>query len=145
MNRKFRLASVRERQRDEAAGKVGEINRAIEMFQAQIDDVHNQLQSLTGQRKQQSAGLLDVSELLDLQRYEMQLNLQLGTMRDRMKLLEKEKERRDHALMIAQQNLKAIEHLETQHFERLKVADAKALQSRLDEWTATNHIRTTPG
>ncbi len=140
MNRKFRLASVktvRTRQRDKAAAEVAEIHRAIEIFQQQMDEVRFEIASLINERKTQSTGSLHVSELLDSQRYEMQLGLQLQAMGEKMQILESEKAKREAKLLLAQQNLKSIELLEEKHWQDLQAFDARALQSRLDEWTTT--------
>lgn len=144
MSRKFRLESVktlRVRQRDQAAGEVSEINRAIQIFQGQINEVELELKTLILERKGISTGELPVSELLDNQRYEIQLNIQLQNMAEKMLILENEKTKRDAKLLDCQKKLKAIEHLEEQHFEQLKIHDAKMFQSRLDEWANTNVIR----
>jgi flagellar export protein FliJ len=143
VNRKFRLHSVKKvrlQQRDKASAAVSEIDRALQIFQQQMTDIRREIVDLIKDRKSQSTGPLMVTELIDIQRYELQLNLQLQAMREKLNILLEEKNRRDAALLAAQTNLKAIESLEEKHFEQLRIHDEKALQSRLDEWSATKSI-----
>jgi len=105
-----------------------------------MTDIRQEIVDLIKDRKSQSTGPLMVTELIDIQRYELQLNLQLQAMREKLNILLEEKNRRDAALLAAQTNLKAIESLEEKHFEQLRIHDEKALQSRLDEWSATKSI-----
>lgn len=143
MKRNFRLHSVKKvrlQQRDKASAAVSEIDNALRIFHQQMEDVRREIMDLIVVRKSQSTGVLELSELLDIQRYELQLGLQLQAMREKLNILLDEKKRRDALLLLAQTNLKAIESLEEKHIEQLRIHDEKALQSRLDEWSSTKSI-----
>lgn len=143
MKRNFRLNSVKKvrlQQRDKASAAVSEIDRALRIFHQQMEEVRQEIVSLISVRKDQSTGVLQLTELLDIQRYELQLSLQLQGMREKLNILLEEKKRRDNALLLAQTNVKAVESLEEKHIEQLRIHDEKALQGRLDEWSSTKSI-----
>ena len=144
MSVKFAYTSIqklRARQRDKAAGDVQQIVLAIEKVTQQVDELSAEINTLTVQRTASLNGALSMNALLDSQRYQMQLVMQIQGLQEKNKILAGEKGRRDAVLLECQRNCKVLEKLEHQHNEQANAREATALQSRLDEWSMTRTVR----
>ncbi len=144
MKTKFAMETVlrlRQRERDQAALAVSEIRNAIEKYQAEIAEVVAQTNQLSADRRASSIGNVPVSSLIDIQRFQIQLVMQVQSMREKELLLLEEATKREKTLLLCQQNLKAMELLEEHHQLKVKASSERALQSRLDEWSNTRVSR----
>ena len=128
---------VRKRQRDQAAAAVAEIQAASIALEEQIAQARRHLDAAAIERTRRQSGSIDISSLLDWQRYEMQLDAHRRTLLERKEILDAERARRDAELLRCQQALKAVETLQERHAQRARERAAKLLQSRLDEWSTT--------
>ncbi len=145
MSQPFKLSNVmklRQRERDKAAGDMQEIRNALALFDAQMDKVRDEAKQLARDRKEFSLGSVVISNLIEIQRYELQLSMQYAAMKEKRQILVNEQTRRESVLLKCQQNLKAIEVLEEQHKHKVRKLEEKALQGRLDEWSNTHNVLT---
>lgn len=130
---------VRKRQRDQAAAAVAEVQAAADALGGQIEQARRHLDAAALERARRQSGSIDVSSLLDWQRYEMQLHAHHRTLQDRKGILEAEQARRDAELLRCQQALKAVETLQERNAQRARQREAHLLQGRLDEWATTRN------
>lgn len=143
MSFQFRFDSIlqlRYRERDVAASAVEEVQRAISLVEAQLQETQAELSELAEQRKNASTGNVAVSGLLDLQRHQLVLIGNTQHLKQQISTLEQEKTRRDIKLMKAQQAVKSFEKLREQQQTESQRQEAMRLQSRLDEWSNTRVV-----
>jgi flagellar FliJ protein len=139
---RFRLATLqklREIQRDELRSKLAEAVQAQQILEEQLTQVANDIQILLEMRRSAvQSGTLHVDPLLEAQRYQGVLYAQQDKMREQIRLLSAEVERRRQALVEADRQVKVLEKL---HERKLAEHHAKQLLAEtkvLDEVAARN-------
>jgi flagellar export protein FliJ len=136
---KFRLATllkIRERERDLAAKAVQEVQLAIDTLhhrQREIDEAQAQTDAF---RKQASHGQVNLSQILDAQRYQMILAAQAAQIADHQSKLQQELQRRQFALLQCQQAVKSLEKLREHQANAATTQALAKQQERLDEWSS---------
>jgi flagellar FliJ protein len=132
---RFRLATLqklREIQRDELRSKLAEAVQAQQILGEQLDQVANEIQNLLEMRRSAvQNGTLQVDPLLEAQRYQGVLHIQQDKMREQVRLLSAEVERRRLAVVEADRQVKVLEKLHdrklAEHHAKQLVAEIKVL------------------
>ncbi|TWU26670.1 Flagellar FliJ protein [Novipirellula galeiformis] len=127
MKYEFRFASIldlRQRERDEAGGLVGEANAAIAKIESQIEDLQQQRQTALSEQVEARIGGIAVDQLLAKGRYNLQLQAEIyGLEQTRVKL--------DEELQRRQQRLRDAE-TEVKKFQRMKEIDFNQHQQEMN-------------
>jgi flagellar FliJ protein len=132
---RFRLATLqklREIQRDELRSKLAEAVQAQQILEEQLAQVANEIQNLLEMRRLAvQSGTLQVDPLLEAQRYQGILHIQQDKMREQVRLLSAEVERRRLAVVEADRQVKVLEKLHerklAEHQAKQLVAETKVL------------------
>jgi flagellar FliJ protein len=132
---RFRLATLqklREIQRDELRSKLVEAVQAQQILEEQLAQVAGDIQSLLEMRRSAvQSGTLQVDPLLEAQRYQGVLYAQQDKMREQIRLLSAEVERRRQAMVEADRQVKVLEKLHerklAEHHAKQLVAETKVL------------------
>ncbi|GAA4456624.1 flagellar export protein FliJ [Novipirellula rosea] len=127
MKYEFRFESIldlRQRERDEMGGLVGEANLAIAKIDQQIQDIEQERQSLRNEDAQSRLGDVAVDRLLARGRFDLQLQADIhGLVQTRAKL-EEELQRRQQKLRDAETEVKK--------FQRMKELDRNQYQQEMN-------------
>jgi flagellar FliJ protein len=132
---RFRLATLqklREIQRDELRSKLAEAVHAQQILEEQLAQVAIEIQNLLEMRRSAvQSGTLQVDPLLEAQRYQGVLHIQQDKMREQVRLLSAEVERRRLAVVEADRQVKVLEKLRERkladHHAKQLVAETKVL------------------
>jgi flagellar FliJ protein len=132
---RFRLATLqklREIQRDELRSKLAEAVQAQQILEEQLVQVAGDIQSLLEVRRSAvQSSTLQVDPLLEAQRYQGVLYAQQDKMREQIRLLSAEVERRRQAMVEADRHVKVLEKLHerklAEHHAKQLVAETKVL------------------
>jgi flagellar FliJ protein len=132
---RFRLATLqklREIQRDELRSKLAEAVQAQQILEEQLAQVAGDIQSLLEVRRSAvQSSTLQVDPLLEAQRYQGVLYAQQDKMREQIRLLSAEVERRRQAMVEADRHVKVLEKLHerklAEHHAKQLVAETKVL------------------
>jgi flagellar FliJ protein len=132
---RFRLATLqklREIQRDELRSKLAEAVQAQQILEEQLTQVANDIQILLEMRRSAvQSGTLHVDPLLEAQRYQGVLYAQQDKMREQIRLLSAEVERRRQAVVEADRQVKVLEKLHerkhAEHHAKQLMAETKVL------------------
>ncbi len=137
----FRLATLlrlRETTRDERRSQLAEAYQAEQVLTEQRQQMDRELQEL--RNAYQSAGRpgkLDADRLLDVQRYELVMKVQIQTLAEQQQRLAVEVERRREALVAADREVRVLEklretqrshHEQEEHLREVKQWDEVATQ-----------------
>jgi len=126
---RFRLATVqklREAHRDEMRSKLAEAYQAQQLLDTQIGQVQAEADNLqAAHRIKLQSSSVDMNQLLDTQRYQAVLRAQITTMSAQSQLLAAEVEKRRHAVVQADQDVRVLEKL---HERQLKSHQQDALR-----------------
>ena len=134
---KFRLDTlqkVREAHRDQQRGSLAEAFRAEQVLaenRAQLADEERELRDL--QRSASAGQYLDVSRLLEAQRYELLLKAQSQELAKQAILLAAEAERRRQILVEADREVRVLELLDERHRRAHDLDEQRAETKRLDD------------
>mgnify|MGYP003381905184 CR=1 FL=1 len=133
----FRLQNVvglRERERDRAAGSYKEALAAKDKLERQIDDLmeehHQQMPLQAGS----SSGQVNTQRLIESQRYQLHLLQQAQQLREQVKLIDAECEKRRMILVVREQALSSLEKLREKQREQWNASQAEREQIELDQW-----------
>ncbi len=135
---KFRLHNIvtlRERQRDKAAGSYKEALAAKEKLQLQVDEL---LQEHAAQQPLQwssIAGRVDSQRLIESQRYQLYLLQMVNTLRSQIELIDGECEKRRLVLVRAEQALSSLEKLRDKQQAASIAKQLEREQIALDQWS----------
>jgi flagellar FliJ protein len=137
---RFRLATLlrlREADRDERRTQLADAQRAEDIVRARIGEIEGELGRLRGDAGRLSRpGLVNVDELMEIERYELLLGAERLAAVQQQKLVAEEVERRRGALVVADREVRVLERLrETQHERHRQEADRQD-RKQMDE-TAT--------
>lgn len=132
---RFRLATLqklREIQRDELRSKLAEAVQAQQILEEQLAQVAGEIENLLAMRRSVvQSGTLHVDPLLEAQRYQGVLLAQQDKMREQVRLLSAEVERRRQAVVEADRHVKVLEKLHerklAEHHAKQSVAETKVL------------------
>ncbi|MFH1919698.1 MAG: flagellar export protein FliJ [Planctomycetota bacterium] len=144
---KFRLATLlrlRETDRDERRGQLGQAYRADEIIRRRLGDLTRELGDLATQNRQAAAPafrkVLDVDRLLEVRRYELVVLSQRHQVDQQRQAIEVEIERRREALVDADRQVRVLEKLRQKQLERHRHEENRREIKQLDE-TAARHAR----
>lgn len=132
---RFRLATLqklREIHRDELRSKLAEAVQAQQILEEQFAQVVTEIANLESmRRKAVTNSTINVDSLLEAQRYQGVLTMQQAKMREQMRLLAAEVERRREAVVEADRQVKVLEKLRErklkEHHEQKQRAETKVL------------------
>jgi len=134
---RFRLTTLRklrERRRDELRSKLAEAHRAVQLLEDQIHRVQDELLELqVAQRAAIKGTKTNVNGLLAAGRYQSVLQVQQSTMREQVKLLATEVERRRQALVEADIQVRILDKLEERQQAEHRQKSQKEEFKELDE------------
>lgn len=144
---RFRLQALqrlREMNRDELRVRLAEAFRAEQIVQEQQTALAAEAASLADARRRLVAeGALDVTRLLESQRYQLLLEAQIRTLAEQAARLAEEVDVRRQAVVEADRHVRALDKLRERRFEQHVKGEQTAEAKRLDEvatmrWEADN-------
>lgn len=139
---KFRLKnilSLRERERDAAAGSYKEALAAKAKLQSQVDEL---LQEHAQQMPIQSAlnqGHIDTQRLIESQRYQLHLMQEVAELRGQIALIDGECEKRRRKLVTREQALSSLEKLRDKQQAEQTRRGIEREQIALDQWSSIKY------
>ena len=137
---RFRLATLqklREIHRDELRSKLAEAVHAQQIFEEQFAQVATEIANLElMRRKAVTSSSINVDSLLEAQRYQGVLIVQQVKMREQMRLLSAEVDRRRGAVVEADRQVKVLEKLHEHKLEEHRKEQQRAETKVLDEVAA---------
>jgi flagellar protein FliJ len=137
---RFRLATLqklREVHRDELRSKLAEAVQAQQILEEQSAQVAAEIANLESmRRKAVTSSSINVDSLLEAQRYQGVLIVQQTKMREQMRLLTAEVERRRAAVVEADRQVKVLEKLHERKLEEHRGERQRAETKVLDEVAA---------
>lgn len=140
----FRLATVlrlRERERDQAAGEVEQVHRAIAIVDGRIEELQSEYRQMDDFRQDASIGAISIHRLLDVQRYQLVLTGQIQHAKQQREQLLVELRKREAKLTAIQQKVKVLEKLKEKHLEDDRILQQARQQARIDEWSSIREAR----
>jgi flagellar protein FliJ len=137
---RFRLATLqklREIHRDELRSKLAEAVQAQQILEEEFSQVTREIANLQSMRRNVvTSPSINVDPLLDAQRYQGVLLAQQAKMREQMRLLLAEVERRRAAVVEADSQVKVLEKLHERKLEEHRKEQHRAETKVLDEVAA---------
>ena len=137
---RFRLATLqklREIHRDELRSKLAEAVQAQQILEEQFAQVATEIANLESmRRKAVTNSTINVDSLLEAQRYQGVLIVQQVKMREQMRLLSAEVDRRRGAVVEADRQVKVLEKLHEHKLEEHRKEQQRAETKVLDEVAA---------
>ncbi|EMI21724.1 Flagellar export FliJ [Rhodopirellula maiorica SM1] len=127
MKYEFRFESIldlRQRERDEMGGLVGEANLAIAKIEQQIQEIEQERQTLRNEDAQSRLGDVAVDRLLTRGRFDLQLQAEINGLVQTRTKLEEELERRQQRLRDAETEVKK--------FQRMKEIDRNQFRQEMN-------------
>jgi flagellar export protein FliJ len=134
---RFRLATLlrlREADRDERRTQLADAQRAEDIVRARIREIDGELGRLRGETARLSKpGVVNVDELMEIQRYELLLAAERQAALQQRKLVVEEVERRREALVAADREVRVLERLRETQQERHRHEADRQERKQLDE------------
>ncbi len=145
----FRLQSLlelrtaeRDRRREELAAAL----RAEQILKQQIKGIHQTVQQTRrGLRRHARPGHVNVTRLLDTQRYELVLNVQIQKMEQQLDRVGTEVARRRQAAIEASRDVRVLEKLRARRLGEHRAHEEKSAQRELDEIAIRRTVRKREG
>lgn len=133
----FKLEGVRrlrESHRDALRGQLADALKAAEKLQSQAENIETEISDLTELRRAESKNAnFQVSRLLDAQRYEAQLRLDLRGLEEQAKQVEVEIQRRRELVVAAEREVRMLDILDERARQSHRQLMQRREQSELDE------------
>lgn len=127
--------TLRERQRDAAAGSYQEALAAKEKLQSQVDELMREHAEQQPLQFSSISGRVDSQRLIESQRYQLHLLQIVSTLRSQIELIESECEKRRLVLVAAEQSLSSLEKLRDKQQARWELQQLQREQLALDQWS----------
>jgi flagellar FliJ protein len=143
MNFQYRFATIlqlRRRQRDEAGAALGQAHEAIRRVDAQVQTIQRERMMSRQNAHQQRLGAVSVDSLLVQGRYDLQLQTRLQSLGKTRGELDQELQRRQHALIVAEAEVKRFEKLEEKERNAFHIAMLRRQQAESDDATSSRYI-----
>ena len=143
----FRLATLsrlREAVRDERRRQLADTLRAADAIVARRDEIDREFAELK-RRQATPSGTVDVDRLLDSDRYEAVLRIEREQLDQRRAALDIEIEKRHEALLAADRDVRALEHLYDTHERRRLAENERRSMKELDEVAERRQVAPTLG
>ena len=138
---RFRLQTLRrlrEIHRDEQRGRLAAAFEAERILAGQREGVAAEAVALSNtQRQLMQQGVLDVNQLLSVQRYQLSLEAQARTLAEQAAKLNEEVERRRQSLVEADREVRVLDKLEERQRREHREGAARAETKVMDEVAAT--------
>jgi flagellar FliJ protein len=133
----FRLATLlrlREADRDERRAQLADAQQAEAIVAGRISEMDQEIRAIR-QHGQLAAspGKVDVDQLLDMQRYEMQLKIERAATEDQRQKIAQEVERRLERAIAADREVRILEKLRETQLAKHRSEEEKVDQKRFDE------------
>ncbi len=142
----FRLQNVvvlRERERDRAAGSYKDALAAKEKLEHQIAGLMEEHQQQMPLQAGSISGQVNTQRLIESQRYQLHLMQQAQQLREQVKLIDAECEKRRLALVKREQALSSLEKLREKQREQWTTLQAEREQIELDQWAGFKYWKET--
>ncbi len=131
------LSRLRESARDELRGRLAEAYQAEQILAEQRTAVAVEAAALAdAQRRMMSDGALDVTRVLETQRYQLALEAQSRTMAEQAARLAEEAEARRQAVVEADRDVRVLDKLRERRLAQYQYAEQCAEAKVLDEIAA---------
>ena len=143
MSFQYRFATIlqlRRRQRDEVGSAVGQAHQAIRRVDEQVEAIQRERMMLRQNSQQQRSGAVSVDGLLVQGRYDLQLQAQLQSLAKTRGELLQELQRRQHALVAAESEVRRFEKLEEKDRNVFVQAMLRRQQAEADDASASRYI-----
>ncbi len=134
------LLQLRRRERDEAGAAVAQVDEAIRRVESQVQEIQRQRVLLREGYHQRLAGRISVDGLLAQGRYDLQLESQLQDLHKTRDELVQELQRRQHALVTAEAEVKRFEKLEEKDRTAFRTEQLRQEQALSDDATCCRTI-----
>ncbi len=134
---KFRMQNVislRERQRDEAAGSYKEAMSAKTKVEGQVAELLQEFAQQVPLQSECSIGTINTQRLIESQSYQLHLMQQVSQLREQIALIETECEKRRLKLVKQEQALRSLEKLREKKRAQWDRVEAEREQMTLDQW-----------
>ena len=133
----FRLATLlrlREADRDERRAQLSDAQQAEAIVAGRIGEMDREIGAIRQLGQLAAApGKVDVDQLLDMQRYEMQLKIERAATEDQRQKIAQEVERRLERAIAADREVRILEKLRETQLAKHRSEEEKTDQKRFDE------------
>ena len=143
MSFQYRFASIlelRRRQRDDVGAAVGQAHEAIRRVDEQTATIESERRSLRQSSQTQRLGDVSVDGLLVQGRYDLQLQAQIQSLARTRGELVQELQRRRHALVAAEAEVRRFEKLEEKDRVAFRMATLRREQAESDDANTSRYI-----
>lgn len=132
---------MRTRERDKAAQALQQALAAKEKLLAEVRELEAETQYQITLRSQASLGQVDLSRVIDAQRYQLTLAERIHGIHGNIAIIDSEVEKRRAKLVVCEQGVKALEKLEEHQLHAWQTEQFQQGQARLDEWASFRHFQ----
>ena len=143
---KFQLETLLDLRRDartERQQRLADALRAEDVLVEQQANCERELIGLqTAQRSAATERHLDVTRMLETQRYELNIKSQLAGLQQKIEQVRQEAERRRQALVAADLEVKSLERLDQRHREEFARQESRREQREIDDLASQAVART---
>lgn len=136
---RFRLLSIvrlRRRDRDEAAEALRQALQAKQILENQVSALQIERSQQDPLRTVQTKCAIDFQKMIDAQRYQNYLDIQVADLQGQISLIEQECQRRRARLVKCEQAVRSLEILEEHQRTEWTAQQASREQNTLDQWSS---------
>jgi len=134
---RFRLATLlrlREADRDDRRAQLADAQRAEEIVRQRVGEIEREIeQTREAGRRRTQPGQVNVDQMLELQRYEIQLQTESAATERQRALIAEEVERRRERLTAADREVRILERLRETQQEQHQADERRTEQRLFDE------------
>jgi flagellar protein FliJ len=144
---KFRFDTIlrlRERERDDAAGRVQQALQAEAILRERHQQLIDHSRQLDRERAVRLAGQVSIPTILGLQRFQMQIDRQAAHVADQLQQVRLHLANCRDQLQTHQQRVRAIELLKERNWLKERLKRESQQQAELDQWAQSNYRPTLP-
>jgi len=142
---KFRLQpllQMRERARDHAAQAYQQATHAVQQLKDQIDGLESEYESQRPLQTTADHQNVSPQRILDSQRFQLQIRQRINEMKEKLRLVMAESEKRRQALVESEKELKSLTKLKSKQEIEFSNAEQAKQQSALDHWAGIKYWKT---
>ena len=133
---KVRVAARQAQQR-----RVADALRAQAALEEQVASLQYEVEAATQRHRDFRTGVIDVHQLMDIERYEAALKKQGDSLQQQITLVSTELERRYQDLSAAEQQVRVVEKLDERRRRAFEQAERRREQRELDEVATVQYVR----
>ena len=132
---------LRVRERDKAAQALQQAQLAKQKLLDQVREHQQESDKQISVRGAASLGQVDVQRVIEAQRYQLTLGELIRGIERSVAMVDEEIEKRRAKLVVCEQEVKALDKLESHQRNAWEEQQAARDQSRLDEWASFQHFQ----